>query len=51
MQAGIFMGAAKVLLRASGNTAPLSNQNQSKNHLSLQYSFGSDSGYAPMVLG
>ena len=51
MQAGAFSGRSQGFGKVKWKHKPLANQNQGNNHLSLQYSFGSGSGYAPIVLG
>ena len=51
MQAGIFSGRSQGFGKGKWRNRPLTNQNQTKNQLSSQYSSGSGSGFAPMVLG
>ena len=49
MQAGIFSGCSQDFGKGKWKHRPLTNHN--KNQLSSQYSSGSGSGFAPMVLG
>ena len=51
MQAGVFSGRSQGFGKGKWRNRPLPNQNQTKNQLSSQYSSGSGSGFAPMVLG
>ena len=51
MQAGVFSGRSQGFGKGKWRNRPLTNQNQTKNQLSSQYSSGSGSGFAPMVLG
>ena len=51
MQAGVFSGRSQGFGKGKWRNRPLANQNQTKNQLSSQYSSGSGSGFAPMVLG
>ena len=51
IEAGVFSGQIQGFGKGEWKHRPLSNQNQGKNHLSLQNSFGSGSGYTLMALG
>ena len=51
MQAGVFSGHSKGFSKRKWKHRPLANQNHNKNQLSSQYSSGSGSSFAPMVLG
>ena len=51
MQVGVFSGCSQGFGTGKWKHRPLTNQNHNKNQLSSQYSFGSGSGFAPMVLG
>ena len=50
-QAGVFSGCSQGFGKGKWKHRTLADQNQNKNHLSLPYSSGSCSGFAPMVLG
>ena len=49
LQAGVFSGRSQGFGKGKWKHRPLTNQN--RNQLSSQYSSGSGSGFAPMVLG
>ena len=51
MQAGIFFECSQGFGKGKWKHRPLTNQNHNKNQLSSQYSSGSGSSFAPMVLG
>ena len=50
-QAGVFSGRSQGFGKGKWRNRPLTNQNHNKNQLSSQYSSGSGSSFAPMVLG
>ena len=51
IQAGVFSGQSQGFGKGKWRNRPLTNQNHNKNQLSSQYSSGSGSSFAPMVLG
>ena len=51
MQEGVFSGHSQGFGKGKWKHRPLTNQNHNKNQPSSQYSSGSGSSFAPVVLG